>query len=77
MVFKFTLCIFKYLKGDFFSLFNNKRKREVAIINARENPISSLNLKISCKKNTKIKLIIKVIIYLKIFKMNINISFVL
>lgn len=48
--FNVILCIFKYSIGDLFSFFNKKIKREIESTNAKENPISSLNLKISCKK---------------------------
>ena len=75
--FNVILCIFKYSIGDLFSFFNKRIKREIESINAKENPISSLNSKLSCRKNTKKKLIINVIIYLHIFMKKLKISFIL
>ena len=71
------LCIFKYSLMDLFSIFNKTINREVDSTNANENPISSLNLKISCNKNTKKKLIIKKIIYLVILIKSLQICLIL
>ena len=55
IILKLTLCNCKNCIGDLCSIFNNKKRQIVDNNNAKENPISSLNPIISCKKNINIR----------------------
>ncbi|WP_304519366.1 hypothetical protein [Clostridium estertheticum] len=55
IILKLTLYNCKNCIGDLCSSFNNKKEQIVDNNNPKENPISSLNPIISCKKNINIR----------------------